>query len=206
MANPIPLTAPDGTVVTYVCGVCWNVASVGHHMGAEKPAAEEFAESAREAHGYADSCCRCRLCNKITARPVDLQRCCRDCQPRAEREEAERRDKWTERRLQDAADRNETLKGAVDIEDANALEQAMCDISEDCYCAGWLNSLEFDLWTFCLNGPGDYGMGKVEQDDIDRLKKWSGRAGGWWQYQRFVPLAEWQQIYAAHVAALTEST
>lgn len=195
MARAIPLSTPDGIVMTYACGACWNVASTATRMAGRDP--EDIATEAEYARRNAECCCRCRLCDKVTGPADNMHRCCADCLPRAEREHEERLDKWREQRIQESEAREQTLKSSLDRDAALALEQEMRDISENCYCAGWLNTLEFDLWSFCLNGPGEYGMGTVDGADIGKLKGLSEKAGGWWRHEAFVPIAEWLKIYGA---------
>jgi hypothetical protein len=78
--------------------------------------------------------------------------------------------------------------------------QFMSDISEDCYCAGWLNGLEHALWRCIESGPRSWGQGEITQADLDKLKALSSRCGGWWVWREgvgnvFVPLEAWRQEY-----------
>lgn len=83
------------------------------------------------------------------------------------------------------------------------LAELMSEISEDCWCAGWLSGLEFDLWEMVQGGPRRFGMGEVSEEDVQRLRVLSNECGGWivWNMDKgdtsFVPLAEWEAIYAA---------
>lgn len=53
--------------------------------------------------------------------------------------------------------------------------------SEDRYAAGWLIDLEYMLWS------------EPEWEALGRL------VGGWWVWpERFVPLEEWETMYAKH--------
>ncbi len=79
------------------------------------------------------------------------------------------------------------------------LAELMGDISEDCYCAGWMMGLEHALWAMVLGGPREYGMGEVTEEQVARLKQLSDACGGWivWSEgdgETFVPLEEWEQI------------
>lgn len=80
---------------------------------------------------------------------------------------------------------------------AAELMEAMSEISEDCFCAGWMTGLGFSLWGMLKTGPRRWGMEEVTQDHLEGLKLLSERAGGWvfWcpQSERpeFAPLDEW---------------
>ena len=43
----------------------------------------------------------------------------------------------------------------------NKLIHAMIEISEKCYCAGWLRILEYVLWHALKTGDWNYGRGKI---------------------------------------------
>lgn len=89
----------------------------------------------------------------------------------------------------------------------------MKDISEQCYCAGWMSNLEYDLWCLCHqeSGPG-YGMLDLEdmKPALQQLRGLAEELGGWWMWNPaddyswedrciWVPLDEWKHIYAEHV-------
>lgn len=89
---------------------------------------------------------------------------------------------------------------ALDRDAAHQLSERMSDLSEECYCAGWLMGLEFELWSFVLSGPDEWGMGKVDDADIAALKRLSEKAGGWIVFRMdlgraFVPMTEWLVQY-----------
>lgn len=71
----------------------------------------------------------------------------------------------------------------------------MSAISEDCWCAGWLTSLEHSLWTARQDGPMNFGMGIISQRQCDLLRLLSEEAGGWWVYDErphFLSFENWQ--------------
>jgi hypothetical protein len=82
-----------------------------------------------------------------------------------------------------------------------ALLGLMRDISENCWCAHWLNGLEFTLWDAMLTGNDNLGFG-IRECELVRLKHLHDMAGGWWIWandeedQRFVTTEEWLEIYA----------
>lgn len=59
------------------------------------------------------------------------------------------------------------------------LYELMSDISEECYCAGWMTGNEFFLWSVINGGNRKYGMGVVTDDQIQKLKSLSEELGGW---------------------------
>jgi hypothetical protein len=82
-----------------------------------------------------------------------------------------------------------------------ALLRMMSDLSEDCWCAGWMTDLEFTLWTAVETGNKDFGFG-MRECDLSRLKHLHEMAGGWWVWEkgeadnRFVTTEEWLTILA----------
>lgn len=83
-----------------------------------------------------------------------------------------------------------------------ALHERMSDISEICYCAGWLGGNEFTLWK-ALSEKSDtaYGVGKITLDDKNDLRKLSKEAGGWiWTGEKdeytpqLLSFSEWQNV------------
>lgn len=71
---------------------------------------------------------------------------------------------------------------------AEELCQLMSNISEYCYCAGWMMGLEYSLWDI-VNNPQNrsYGFSEVSLEDIDNLKKLSSELNGWiiWKDDNF---------------------
>lgn len=100
------------------------------------------------------------------------------------------------------------------------LGELMSEISEDCYCAGWMHGNEYTLWSM-IAVPGasrDYGMDAVSEEDLAELKLLSDRLGGWvvwWDDdydqncateewgERFLPMAEWLKWWDKHGADYT---
>lgn len=74
----------------------------------------------------------------------------------------------------------------------------MSEVSENCYCAGWMGDLEYSLWRM-LNDPGDSGYGQDKFSDAKkrRIASLAVAADGWWVWQDdgpvFVSLAEWEK-------------
>jgi len=59
------------------------------------------------------------------------------------------------------------------------LAKVMSDVSGRCYCAGWMENLEYILWHAVNNGERSYGMDTITQRDIDTLKWLSNEFDGW---------------------------
>ncbi len=70
----------------------------------------------------------------------------------------------------------------------------MTGISEACWCASWLNRLEFVLWGAA---PGRYGFGDISARQAALLLLLSEECDGWWFWDdklkrpNFVRRAEW---------------
>lgn len=97
---------------------------------------------------------------------------------------------------------------------ARALELAMSEISERCYCAGWMSGLEVSLWEM-VHHPDQRGYGMCTKEDVDTelLGALSDAAGGWVTWRdvpwtddrgvehptgpasgaRFLTFSEWQE-------------
>lgn len=86
------------------------------------------------------------------------------------------------------------------------LRDCMAQLSEDCYCAGWLSDLEYALWSAVMNGPVHKGNWNITQSDIDRLRLLARRAGGWiiWDDSllatAWLPIDQWLPRYDQYVA------
>lgn len=84
----------------------------------------------------------------------------------------------------------------------DALEALMGEISEDCWCAGWMSGLELALWEAVVKGGMDYGQGEITAEQAQRLKRLSELAGGWCAWNddtgaMFTPMDKWLEAYAA---------
>lgn len=74
------------------------------------------------------------------------------------------------------------------------------DLSEEAYCASWMQGVEFALWRRLSEGPGRYGQLDVTDEHIRNLRRLAEACGGWvyWNpttYETFVPLKEWEDMY-----------
>lgn len=76
----------------------------------------------------------------------------------------------------------------------------MSDISERCFSAGWMENLEFSLWNAVLDGPGRYGHGMINRENIDYLKDQSTVCNCWIVFDEIteetaIDLTLWREKY-----------
>ena len=92
------------------------------------------------------------------------------------------------------------------------LYELMSEISEDCYCAGWMMGLEYAIWGALQDGDLRYGMGEMDAASLMRCRALSLTLGGWIVWvdddtdpslthehwgPRFVPMDVWLQMVEA---------
>lgn len=73
------------------------------------------------------------------------------------------------------------------------LRQLMSDISEDCWCAGWLVGTEHDLWRLAGQGGGAWGQGSVSAEQAVTLLQLAAALQEWPTYDDWVPLDQWRE-------------
>jgi hypothetical protein len=85
-----------------------------------------------------------------------------------------------------------------------ALLRLMEDISEDCWCAGWMSGLEGQLWQAVTDPESYYAKHGGIKPHIPGLRQLAEEAGGWWMWDDndadgrvFVPLEAWKERFAA---------
>lgn len=103
-----------------------------------------------------------------------------------------------------------TSQGESDIETEDAAAIAMgaivSDISEDTYCAGWMNGIEFALWGVLHGDMEDYAGVTASDPRMVALDVLSRKFDGWvmwdntvkYRWTAFVPTDKWVALYAAH--------
>lgn len=84
-----------------------------------------------------------------------------------------------------------------------ALAEYMSELSEEAYCAGWLEDLEFSLWRIVLDGSGRFGFMEITTEHVSNLKEFSRLCGGWIFFddlngETFVSLKDWEKRFANH--------
>jgi len=200
-APPIPLSSPDGTVYAYACPRCRKVKAGSEYGGAHDD--ERVAAIAEDSRRAADRCCRCDVCRADVDPNKTWPRECDACAPAQNAKRADADARWAAKAERDAEAQESALARALDRDAAVRLRDVMSDISEDCYCAGWLTGLEFMLWGAVVGGePFHFGMGRVESSDIAELRRLSEKCGGWWRFddehgEVFVPIDEWLARFGA---------
>jgi hypothetical protein len=60
------------------------------------------------------------------------------------------------------------------------LLRMMRDMSDDCWCAGWMRDLEFTLWDIVRGGSRRFGLSMLEDRDLARMRFLHKLTGGWW--------------------------
>lgn len=206
--KPVPLRAPDGTVMAWACGECLRVSGGSSFITDGAYTAEQAADLAESSHRSAERCCTCLRCGEFCARLAwpSLDRPHQWCDLCWEKHGAAHR---TERSARMAAfhaqgeAEERTYEAALDRDAAKQLREVMSDLSEDAYCAGWLIGLEYDLWGFLCNGLPEsesWGMSEISTDDLVELRRLSEAAGGWVTFEGFVPMEQWLVIVAKREA------
>ena len=85
---------------------------------------------------------------------------------------------------------------------AGLLGDYISEVSEEWTCAGWLNGIEFVVWSLVCGDCASYEF--TEYHDPLSLsgaqrREWLflyEKAGGWPTFERFMPSAEWEALYA----------
>ena len=213
--DPIPLPDAVGAVVAYRCGRCQTVQDGSLPSQASRPrspsrsgagAAGPSATQLKRARRGAEQCCRCSACGQ----PLEEGRRSGVCAACGAQQRAQLEASRTAALSQSAAREAALVGSAHDVAAARQLEAFMSDLSEEAYCAGWYDGMEHMLWRYVLDGPAPPparpGFGfesAVRQEQVDKLRRLSTRAGGWWVWSEelggtlFVPLAQWQAQYVA---------
>lgn len=148
-------------------------------MGGKRLTGKQIASISEASQASAESCCTCRRCKKPASHAVQYDWVCKLCRPlqKAEEDETIRRIKAAEEARAKAW--AESLKLAKDECAASMLCSRMSELSEEYYCASWLNGCEFTLWGFVVDGPGAWGLGEFQKSEADELRILSETAGGW---------------------------
>jgi hypothetical protein len=163
-----------------------------------------IASNADFSNREAGRCCRCTRCNEpVDTDDVGVLRFCTKCLPVDNAEQAVRDAKWQADLDRTEAVQAEHLLASKDKWAADQLRDVMSEISEDYYCAGWLNGLEYSLWGMLEGCDRGFGFGSVTDAEIAGLRELHERCGGWWRWEKgvgevFVATEEWRQFYAEH--------
>jgi hypothetical protein len=84
--------------------------------------------------------------------------------------------------------------------EAEDLEMYMSYLSEEAYCAGWMDGLEYELWTAVVEEPRSYGSIAIGEKECARLRRFSAACAGWIVYDdtegpKWLPLDVWEERY-----------
>ena len=90
---------------------------------------------------------------------------------------------------------------------ARALVDYMSSLSQEAWCAGWLQDLEFMLWSVLVGEKCD-GRLALTASQVEHLSSLSDGCQGWIVIdenteEKFVPLPEWLRLFADWHAANT---
>jgi hypothetical protein len=78
----------------------------------------------------------------------------------------------------------------------------MSDLSEDAYCAGWMDGLEYALWEALLGLRGAYGWLELTKEQKEDLRVLSEKCGGWIIFddekeETWVAASDWERRFSA---------
>ena len=91
-------------------------------------------------------------------------------------------------------------------EDEQKLAELMSWISEAGYCAGWMSTLELDLWEIIIGVDRRYGTYDLAHYDIDQLNSLSKKCGCWIIFddvneETSIDLETWKKMYLDKIIA-----
>jgi hypothetical protein len=81
------------------------------------------------------------------------------------------------------------------------LAEYMSSLSEEAYCAGWMQGLEYALWQALVDGRSTYGRLALSPTHVDGLRRLSELCGGWIVFddvaeETFVLRSEWEARFS----------
>ncbi len=82
----------------------------------------------------------------------------------------------------------------------------MSNISEQCYCAGWMDGLEYSIWAALVGGDIKYGQSEIDRATLNTIKWLSDQTETWivWRDSRHgvdaagnyaIPMSVWIEEY-----------
>lgn len=184
----VPLSTPDGVVVTYMCGKCWRTAYTESLMNDHGQRVDEHKLTLRQK--YAQECCTCRECGGYVNGPYQYPFICPTCRPAYDERQAAALAKYRAEADERALLTARSLDKSPNPTSARTLESLMSEISEARWCAGWLTDLEYYLWR---DAHADVNSTMYNYAGLLQLAK---ECDGWWEYERFIPMNEWLEKYA----------
>ncbi len=91
------------------------------------------------------------------------------------------------------------------------LASLVSDISEEAYCSGWPQGIEFEIWQRVVEGPAQpIGSARVNPTQLDRLRELSAAIKGWVTFDVGIgpiriPMDEWLSLYARWLAGESDA-
>ncbi len=85
-------------------------------------------------------------------------------------------------------------------EDQLKLANTMSQISENCYCAGWIEGNEYGIWKALKSGIQKYGQYAIDTDLLEECGRLSAELHGWviWVDDRddpYMPTQDWGMYF-----------
>lgn len=69
---------------------------------------------------------------------------------------------------------------------AEALRDFMCELSEQCWCAGWQDGCERDLYRIAFKDASlSWGFGEVRPDQAAKLRRLAEASESWWYWPAY---------------------
>jgi len=93
------------------------------------------------------------------------------------------------------------------MNDVKKLLTMMEEISERCYCAQWLNGLEYTIWKFVQDDckTVKWGQSTILRSELNKIRKLANKTGIWWIWIEdklynlcdnvMVPIDTWKNHY-----------
>ena len=90
------------------------------------------------------------------------------------------------------------------------LAKFMSDISEKCYCAGWMHNLEYTLWKSVLYGEMKYGRDIISSNEISELIRLAKECNSWIIFDELndetaIELSAWELLYEKNISTVNLS-
>ena len=86
------------------------------------------------------------------------------------------------------------------MKDLMRQKEIMEEISQRCYCAVWLEDLEYILWNQVINFKNNkvkkdipWGQSEIKLEEIKQLHTLSNKTQLWWDGQIAIPLETWKK-------------
>lgn len=80
------------------------------------------------------------------------------------------------------------------------LYDRMSEISEECFCAGWIGDNEYDIWNALQHSDPSPGCRRMSPRLLRRCQQLSTEIGGWIYWAdgpQFAPMAQWLMMVDA---------